>query len=362
LLKGYGGALQGRGAEGYRNSLKYWKGAYRDGAIVADAQLGLEEHDLSEYLRSATKVAQALDREPAQLQSLIEDFDTTANAFARRSSELQSAIAELPRTLRAAQPALGSLNASFPSLRALARDLRPGVQSSGPAIDASMPLVKQLRGLVSEPELRGLVADLRSSVPALNKLTDATVPLYEQVRLASSCQNEVILPWSQMKVPDTVFPAEGKVYEEATKPLPGLAGESRSGDANGQWFRVLAAGGMNLVTLKPGVFAATSAPISGTNPPKPSEPPPLRNDVPCETQQAPNLQSKPGPPPPQRMLDPKDPKIAARYALDKARFLKWFKKDLKREGLAKLGFKVSSKDVTPALLAKLAQARQAAHR
>ena len=42
----------------------------------------------------------------------------------------------------------------------------------------------------------------------------------------------------------------GPVYQELPKPFPGLAGESRSGDANGQWFRVLAAGGTNLVTLR----------------------------------------------------------------------------------------------------------------
>src|SRR5206468_993485 len=117
-----------------------------------------------------------------------------------------------PRTLRAAHPALGALNASFPSLRAFARELRPGVRSTGPAIDASMPLVRQLRGLVSTGELRGLVADLKTSIPSLNDLSTSSIPLYGQVRLASSCQNEVILPWTQMTVPDPVFPAEGKVY------------------------------------------------------------------------------------------------------------------------------------------------------
>ena len=76
-------------------------------------------------------------------------------------------------------------------------------------------------------------------------------------------------------VPDKQFPAEGKVYEEAPKPLPGLAGESRSADANGSWFRVLAAGGKNLVTFKPGVFGTTPEPLLGANPPKPQKRPPL---------------------------------------------------------------------------------------
>jgi hypothetical protein len=173
------------------------------------------------------------------------------------------------------------------------------------------------------------------------------------VRLASSCQNEVILPWSQMKVPDAAFPSEGKVFEEAPKPWPGLAGESRSGDANGQWFRVLAAGGTNLVTLKPGVFAATSAPISGTNPPKPAARPPLRNDVPCETQQAPNLASKPGPPPPQRQIDTSSPAYQRRLASAQAVAVTWLRRQLKTEGLSDR-FTVSDKPVARSLVERLA--------
>ena len=37
--------------------------------------------------------------------------------------------------------------------------------------------------------------------------TSARVPLYEQVAQASSCQNEVILPWTKDKIEDKTFPA-----------------------------------------------------------------------------------------------------------------------------------------------------------
>ena len=45
------------------------------------------------------------------------------------------------------------------------------------------------------------------------------------------------------QVPDADFPAAGPVYQTGVKWLPGLAGESRSGDANGQYIRVEAGGG-----------------------------------------------------------------------------------------------------------------------
>ncbi|MEA2296299.1 MAG: phospholipid/cholesterol/gamma-HCH transport system substrate-binding protein, partial [Solirubrobacteraceae bacterium] len=233
-------------------------------------------------------------------------------------------------------------------------DLRPGVRSSTPALEAATPLVRELRGLVSPSELRGLVGDLRPTVPALARLSAATVPLYQQVRLASSCQNEVILPWSRDTVPDTHFPARGPVYQEAVKPLPGLAGESRSGDANGQWFRVLAAGGTNLVTLKPGVFSTTAAPLLGTNPPAPRDRPQLDATVPCETQAKPDLRTQVGAPPPQRTVDITSAAYQKRYALAKAHAVKWLKGAVKREGLAKL-LKVGETDVTAGLVDRMAK-------
>jgi hypothetical protein len=291
-LRELSSSLQGEGAAGYNRSQRYWKPAYRDGAIVADAAHGILEHDLSEYVKGAGATAAALDRNSAQLQSLITDFNTTAGALADRSAPLERAIAELPRTLQAGMPALASLNRSFPPLRRLVRDLRPGVRSSAPTLRANLPLIRELRALVSKPELRGLVADLRPTVPALAQLNRDTIPLMQQTRLASSCENEVIVPWSKDRLVDKTFPATGPTYEEAAKVLPGLAGESRTGDANGQWFRVLVAGGLYSVPNGLGGIMLNDNPLLGANPP-PGPRPPLKPDVPCETQEQPDMRTVP---------------------------------------------------------------------
>jgi len=233
LLQELGKGLSGSGSLGYNKSIQYWKGAFEGSAIVNDATLGIKQHDLSQYLKQSGAVAGDLDANPAALKGFITDFNRTAAAFAVEQNNLEQTVAELPRTLRAAQPALAALNAAFPPFRRLIHDFRPGVRSSGPTIDASMPFLRQARALVSRPELRGLVADLRPVVPNLARLTNASVPLYQQVRLASSCQNNVILPWSHMTTPDPNFPTRGPVFEEGVKNLPGLADESRSGHANG---------------------------------------------------------------------------------------------------------------------------------
>jgi phospholipid/cholesterol/gamma-HCH transport system substrate-binding protein len=344
LLREAGGALAGGGAEGYRASQKYWEAAYRDGAIVADAQHGEHPHDLSGYIDKAGVVTGALDRNPAQLKSLITAFNQTARAFADNDKPLTDAIGELPRTLRVGSQALGALNAAFPATRRLVRDMRPAVRSSGPALDAQRPFVHELRGLVQQSELRGLTADLRPAVPDLARLQHNTVPLYEQTRAASSCQNEVVLPWTKDKIQDKTFPTDRKVYEEATKPLGGLAGESRSGDANGQWFRVLLGGPSFAYPLGTDKYFLTSAPILGTNPPKPEKRSPLRPDVPCETQQSPDLRTVAGPAPEGRRIqipaDRQDDwnKLVARAAT-------FLEKDLARQGLADQ-FKVSLKPLT----------------
>ena len=292
LLDELSTGLDKSGGAGFNGSIKYWESAYKNGAIVADAQQGENPHDLSGYLKSAGEVAEALNASPIDLQNLITDFNVAANAFAREQGSLTLAIAELPRTLRAGLPALLALNEAFPSVRRFASDFLPPTRSSGPAIDAALPLVRQLRRLVSREELGGLVRALRPTVPSLARLNRRTPALYEQVRLASSCQNEQILPWTKDTIDDEAFPAVGPVFVESTKPFSGLAGESRAGDANGQWFRVLLTGGVFAYPQAGGNILQSTSALMGVNPPPPAElTRPYRPDVPCETQEDPDLSS-----------------------------------------------------------------------
>jgi virulence factor Mce-like protein len=316
------------GGAGFNRSIRWWGPAYKNSAIAADANLGEQPHDLSAYLRSSTRVAEALDRYPQQLQDLITEFNVTANALAREQGALSAAVAELPRTLHAGLPALAALNAAFPHVRAFVADFRPGVRSSGPAIDASTPLVAQLRKLVSKPELPALINDLRPTVPSLTRFNRENVPLYQQVSLASNCQNDVILPWSHDTISDPVFPAVGPVYVESTKPLPGLAGESRAGDANGQWFRVLLTGGNYTYPDGAGKFIQSTSPLLGVNPPPPVNKTPFRPDVPCETQDQPDLRSTPEPVPNQHKVTVTD---VAGYQKVKDRAAALLERQLKQE-------------------------------
>jgi hypothetical protein len=284
-------------------------------------------------------VARGLDRSPDALRSLITDFNTAAGAFAREATNLETAIGELPRTIQAARPALQKLNEAFPPLRRLVTDLRPAVRETGVTIEVSFPFIRQTRALVSKAELRGLVADLRPTVPNLARLTRDTVPLFETLRESSGCENELFDKFSNDTVPDPVFPATGKVYEEAPKPLPSLSGESRSGDANGQWFHVLVSAGDYTVNIGDDLngnpqFAQAYFPILGSQPPTPKNRPPLRPDVPCETQEPPDLRSTAGPGDPVVAKGlPKTAEARARFERAKNRAVRGLRTDLERLNL-----------------------------
>ena len=314
LVQQYGIAVK-QGGPAYNQSIQYWTPAYLYGSQVAHAALGTQPHDLSNFIDKSGQVNGAFAQHPQNLENLITDFNTTANAFARENVSLSNAVAELPHTLQVAIPALNAVQGALCSgpqvpncapgpLPTFAKDLIPGAKSTAPMVDASLPFFTQLRYLVQPDELGGLTNDLSSTVPALAKLNQETTPFMQnEVRPASSCQVKVILPWTHLQINDpnfnssNGFPAR-PVYVEGVDFLPGLAGESRNFDANGPYVRVIGNGGTLTYSLSPGQFGQSLTPISGTQPAMPAEHnsgdgapvpvsrPPIKPDVPCETQPA----------------------------------------------------------------------------
>jgi len=327
----YGAQTNGAG-QAFNSSLEYQPAAYKFSAIVSEALLGEQPGDLGKYIRAQGVVAQALDANPQALMGLITNFNKTAGALAERQGALRAALRELPVTLRTALPTLTALNRSFPPVRAFAKAALPGIRSTGPTIDAALPLVKQLRGLVGPGELRGLSQDLRRSTPPLARFAKESVPLLEQLRQLASCTNEVLVPFGNETLEDKAFPANGRVFEELPKSLVGLAGESRSSDANGQWFKVLGAGGLETVALGNGLFGSTATKLEGVNPPAQIQRPPLRADAPCENQQIPDLRSNPSAPP-AAVNDQKDsPKVLERTAKAQSVAVEVLRDQLRAEG------------------------------
>ena len=355
VFREYGKAVDGPGGDGFNRSIKYWEPAFKNSALVNDALRGIEEHDLSNYLRGARRVAEGLDRDPRALKGLITGLATTATAFADEQDNLSATIRELPRTLRTGQRAFAALREAFPPVQRLARELLPTVRTSGPALDAQLPLVKQLRRLVAPDELQGLVNDLEPAVPALAEMNRRAVPLQEETRLTGSCNNNVIHEWNESEIPDATHRPAGKIYQEASKQFVGLAAESRNFDANGQYVRSYAQNANYAMFTGDGRVFLTDLPVMGVQPPKAPRQPEYRPDVPCETQEPPDLRTRVQDPPRQVKINHNAPGADARRARVEAALMDWMRVEMKRSGMDER-YTLSDKPLTQGEIPAVAKA------
>jgi phospholipid/cholesterol/gamma-HCH transport system substrate-binding protein len=345
FLKEFGGALDKYGgAKGFQESFRTSPAAYEYTSQVNQALLGTQPGDLAGFVSNLDVVARELNANSTDLQGLITNFNTVSGDFAAHQASLRDAIVELPQALAVGRPALFHLNQDFPALRAFAREALPGAKAANKALDYANPWIGQLRQLISKNELRGLVEDLRPTVPDLAALANASLPFLEQSRALASCFNNVVIPWSNTSIPNNDSdPAAAKVYQETAYGLTGVAGESRSGDANGQEFRVLGGGGPN--TIAPFNTPDLANPLTGVAPfsfmgsqpaKQSSAKTPFRTDVACETQDPPDLHSESGPAPAASesgksplSASPRQTELTARYAdiLDQMTNVKQLKAD-----------------------------------
>ncbi len=303
LLDQFGNSLiQYDGADGLRELYRAAPVAYRYGALVNEAALGTERHDLSGLIRGLGRVLRGLGRDQQALGNLVTNLRVVSGSFAARDADLGRAIELLPDFLEVGEPAFRELNRALPALRAFAIEALPGTRTSPETLRAALPMLQQLRGLMSPAELRGLVARLRPTVPKLAQLAARNRKFFQQTRALSSCFNEVVIPWSHSTVepvdPLDQYPLEpgGRTFETTGYGLAGSASESRSGDANGQHLRVLGGSGSNLVRIPAGAgrdaaFGLTPFPLLGAMPRvDDSAKSAYRPGVRCETQDPPNLE------------------------------------------------------------------------
>ena len=117
------------------------------------------------------------------------------------------------------------------------------------------------------------------------KLNTRLVPNLRQLRALSSCTSSVLVPFIESGIPSIESANSGQaVRAQIMRSFVGLAGESRVFDANTPVFHIQGVDPGNL----------TAGRIEPAAPPNPNMPPVHRPDVPCETQQPPNLQAPGG--------------------------------------------------------------------
>jgi phospholipid/cholesterol/gamma-HCH transport system substrate-binding protein len=282
-------------AQAINKSYRYGGPAFKNTAIVNDAFLGSEPHDLSQLIDGLNNVTKGLDRNEGALKDLITNFNTTMASFASHDGDLRQTIHLLAPTLDNAGKALTSLNASFPNTRAFAREILPGVRETPATIDAAFPWIAQTRKLLGPDELKGVADELSPATRDLAKVVDQSLKLLPQANLASKCIARVVLPTGDIKIEDGPLSTGVENYKEAFYTFVGLAGEGQNFDGNGSYVRFNVQGGDQTAALGPGnnltqkVFSNYVKPPLGTRPAYPGKKPPYKPDVPCYTNKLPDV-------------------------------------------------------------------------
>jgi phospholipid/cholesterol/gamma-HCH transport system substrate-binding protein len=275
-------------------SLKYSAGAFEASAIVNQALLGTQPHDLSGAIQGNEEVFRALASRQGQLASLVSTFDATMRALAARQQDLSATIAALPPLLRTADRALTSLNASFGPTQRFAKAILPGIDQLDPTIGQALPWLTQATALVSPRELGGLVADLTPAVQDTASALQSAQALLSQSDALARCTVHNLVPTGNEVIRDPPLNSGVPVYQELLQTAVGLASAGQNFDGNGRYLRSTPAGGSvpvqtsNLGAQGP-LFGNAVLPPLGTRPAWPGQAPPVNGSRACDRNAAPDL-------------------------------------------------------------------------
>jgi hypothetical protein len=312
VIRGFGGALtrkpdarddrnadpSARGeiaAKSLNDATRYGADAFRGTAIVNQAFLGTEPHDLSKLVKGLSQITDGLGRNERTLQDFVTNFNGTMKIFADESSNLKATIRGLAPTLQVANRTLTDLNTAFPPTRAFAREFLPAVRETPATINASFPFIKQLRALVQPSELGGLAQQLSPATRDLAAAINGTLQLLPQQDLLAKCLDRVVLPTGDIKITDGPLTSGAENYKEFWYTMVALAGEGQNFDGNGMYVRFQPGGGSQTVSTGASslsgdtLFGNVAAKPTGTRPAYPGKRPPYKPDVPCYTQKIPDL-------------------------------------------------------------------------
>jgi virulence factor Mce-like protein len=311
LVQGFGGALNNKptaaqdasqdpsvrgltAAQALNESLKYSAGAFKASAIVNQALLGTQPHDLSGAVQGNEEVFRALASRQNQLAGFVTTFDSTMSALAARQQDLSATIAALPPLLRTANRALSSLDASFGPTRTFAKALTPSLTQLDPTIGQALPWLTQATALVSPSELGNLVADLTPAVQRTAAALQSTRALLSQTDTLARCVVHNLVPTGNEVIQDPPQNNTVPVYQELLQTSVGLASAGQNFDGNGRYLRSTPAGGSaavqtsNLGSQGPLYGNAVLQPL-GTRPAWPGQAPPVSSSRPCYQNPAPDL-------------------------------------------------------------------------
>jgi phospholipid/cholesterol/gamma-HCH transport system substrate-binding protein len=164
--------LNGRGPD-IEQALRYSTQAFEQTANLF-GDVSSDGVALQTLVRRASQGAQAVSRQPADLQDTIDRLGQLLHIAANRQTQVAQSVARLPGALGATRAALSTFDASIPTFERL-------IASATPALDAIDPFARALR--VTAPEsvpvfesALSLVDAFRTASPQVRRLLGAPLP------------------------------------------------------------------------------------------------------------------------------------------------------------------------------------------
>ena len=289
VLKEFSGSLDQGGAQAINDGFAFWRGAFANTAVTAEALRGTEPRDLSGFVEGQAQVSSALAARDGDLANLVTNLARTTRALASRDTELRASVRSASSTLLTARPALADLDRALPAVDRFARVLTPALRAAPQNLDKLTPLVGDLRKLSGKNELPALLTPLDPALDDTAKLIPNATALLDQLKPVTDCVSRKIIPVLNAKLDDGALSTGLPVWRELIGITPGLSGASGNFDANGYAIRYHAGGGENLVTTTfPGVgdlFSTGETPLVGARPRYvQGDQPPFRPDAKCAGQ------------------------------------------------------------------------------
>ena len=269
---------------------------------MADALHGERQGDLAKMIDSTGVVFQKLGTREEELADLITNLNVTAGAFASESQNLSRSVELLDPTLNETEDSLAALNAALPPLRALAIESRPSFQELPDTIAALTPWLEQTELLLRDEELGGTARVLREAAPGLAQVAASSKDLFPQMELAGLCTTQNLVPAADSEITSDAAGAQFNIgepnFQELFYTAAQLASAGQPFDGNGPYLRLQPGGGSQFLQAEnpggiPGQdtrnFGYGADVPDGIQPALPDGVPAFRMDVPCHTNDVPNL-------------------------------------------------------------------------
>jgi phospholipid/cholesterol/gamma-HCH transport system substrate-binding protein len=303
-VRNLGQALDKGGAEALNASLPHWGPAFAQGSRAMEALRGQRQDDLSGVIAESQTVTTALADRDVELADAVTGLARTATALASRRDQLAESIPQLDGLLAEAGPAFAALNGLFPTARAFVGEVRPGVREAPATLRLANPLLTQLQGLLSPSEVPALIRAGDPAIRALARLQPHLRDLLALVTPVTDCARRNVVPTLKASIDDPPL-TDGRpklpVYRELLNGLVGLSSASQNFDGNGPNLRYHSGfgdesfGTGTIPSVGEALVGVTSEPLLGSRPRYTGTIPPYRPNVPCRTQDPPDLAAETGP-------------------------------------------------------------------